>query len=82
MVVINSLERRTDQEAHDDDNEKRIELGERERKVEGRKCDRIFLSSAPITADMLPFKGLQGDQVGHPNHPSDEVDIDEHLTRL
>ena len=79
--MINSLERRNDQA--NDDNEKRIELGERERKVEGRKCDRIFLSSAPITADMLPFKGLQGDQVGHPNHPSDKVDIDEHLgTRL
>ena len=81
MVLINSLERRNDQA--NDDNEKRIELGERERKVEGRKCDQIFLSSSPITADMLPFKGLQGDQVGHPNHPSDKVDIDEHLsTRL
>ena len=60
MVMINLLER-TDQAQ--DDNEKRIELGVKERKIEGRKCDRIFLSSAPITADMVPFQGFQGDQV-------------------
>ena len=59
MVMIN-LER-TDQAQ--DDNEKRIELGVKERKIEGRKCDRIFLSSAPIKADMVPFQGFQGDQV-------------------
>ena len=57
MVMINLLER-TDR-AHDD-NEKRIELGVKERK---KKCDQIFLSSAPIKADMLPFQGFQGDQV-------------------
>ena len=54
-MVINLLER-TDHTNYN-------ELGERERKIEGRKCDRIFLSSAPITADMVPFQGFQGDQV-------------------
>ena len=58
MVVITSLESKADQGARGE-----IKLGETERKREVRKCDRIFLSSAPIKAEMVPFQGLQGDQV-------------------
>ena len=57
MVVITSLESQADEGG----GEKK--LGETERKREVRKCDRIFLSSAPIKAEMVPFQGLQGDQV-------------------
>ena len=58
IVVITSLESKADQGARGE-----IKLGETERKREVRKCDRIFLSSAPIKAEMVPFQGLQGDQV-------------------
>ena len=58
MVIITSPER-----SDGGGVEKREDLGEAERKVEARKCDRIFLSSAPIKAEMVPFQGLQGDQV-------------------
>ena len=44
MVVITSLERAGSANV----GEERIELGKTERKKEERKCDRIFLSSAPI----------------------------------
>ena len=58
MVIITSPERSDGGVV-----EKREDLGEAERKIEARKCDRIFLSSAPIKAEMVPFQGLQGDQV-------------------
>ena len=58
MVIITSPER-----SDGGGVEKREDLGEAERKIEARKCDRIFLSSAPIKAEMVPFQGLQGDQV-------------------
>ena len=57
VVVITSLESQADEGG----GEKK--LGETERKREVRKCDRIFLSSAPIKAEMVPFQGLRGDQV-------------------
>ena len=57
LVVVTSLESLPDQGG----GEKKF--GESERKREVRKCDRIFLSSAPIKAEMVPFQGLQGDQV-------------------
>ena len=59
MVIITSLERAGSANV----GEERKELGKTERKKEERKCDRIFLSSAPITADMVPYQGLKGDQV-------------------
>ena len=58
VVVITSLESQADQGARREN-----KLGETERKKEARKCDRIFLSSAPIKAEMVPFQGLRGDQV-------------------
>ena len=58
VVVITSLESQADQGARREN-----KLGETERKREARKCDRIFLSSAPIKAEMVPFQGIHGDQV-------------------
>ena len=41
----------------------RQELGEVDIKTERKKCERIFLSSTMISADMVPYQGLAGDQV-------------------
>ena len=35
----------------------------RDIKTERKKCERIFLSSAMISADMVPYQGIAGDQV-------------------
>ena len=69
MVIITSPER------SDGGVEKREDLGEAERKIEARKCDRIFLSSAPIKAEMVPFQGLQGDQVSLDIPPSPPLSL-------
>ena len=60
LVVLTSLDR-----VGNDDEEKRVgqELSELDIKTERKKCERIFLSSAMISADMVPYHGLAGDQV-------------------
>ena len=60
LVVLTSLDR-----VGNDDEEKRVgqELSELDIKTERKKCERIFLSSAMISADMVPYQGLAGDQV-------------------
>ena len=60
VVVLTSLDR-----VGNDEEEKRVrqELSELDIKTEKKKCERIFLSSAMISADMVPYQGLAGDQV-------------------
>ena len=60
LVVLTSLDR-----VGNDDEEKRVgqQLSELDIKTERKKCERIFLSSAMISADMVPYQGLTGDQV-------------------
>ena len=59
LVVLTSLDR------VENDEEKRVgqELSEQDIKTERKKCERIFLSSAMISADMVPYQGIAGDQV-------------------
>ena len=60
LVVLTSLDR-----VGNDDEEKRVgqQLSELDIKTERKKCERIFLSSAMISADMVPYQGIAGDQV-------------------
>ena len=60
LVVLTSLDR-----VGIDDEEKRVgqQLSVLDIKTERKKCERIFLSSAMISADMVPYQGLAGDQV-------------------
>ena len=60
VVVLTSLDR-----VGNDEEEKRVrqELSELDIKSERKKCERIFLSSAMISADMVPYQGVAGDQV-------------------
>ena len=41
----------------------RLAVGEDESRREREKCHYLFSSSVPVTADMIPFPGFQGDQV-------------------
>ena len=60
LVVLTSLDR-----VGNDEEEKRVgqELSELDIKTERKKCERIFLSSTMISADMVPYQGIAGDQV-------------------
>ena len=60
VVVLTSLDR-----VGNDEEEKRVgqQLSELDIKTERKKCERIFLSSTMISADMVPYHGLAGDQV-------------------
>ena len=60
LVVLTSLDR-----VGNDEEEKRVgqQLSVLDIKTERKKCERIFLSSAMISADMVPYHGLAGDQV-------------------
>ena len=60
VVVLTSLDR-----VGNDEEEKRVrqELSELDIKTEKKKCERIFLSSAMISADMVPYQGIAGDRV-------------------
>ena len=60
VVVLTSLDR-----VGNDKEEKRVsqELSELDIKTERKKCERIFLSSAMISADMVPYQGIAGDRV-------------------
>ena len=60
LVVLTSLDR-----VGNDEEEKRVgqELSELDIKTERKKCERIFLSSAMISADMVPDQGIAGYQV-------------------
>ena len=60
LVELTSLDR-----VGNDDEEKRVgqQLSELDIKTERKKCERIFLSSGMISADMVPYQGLAGDQV-------------------
>ena len=59
VVVLSSQDR----VGKDEEKRVRQELGEVDIKTERKKCERIFLSSAMISADMVPYQGLAGDQV-------------------
>ena len=59
VVVLTSLER----VGKDEEKRVRQQLSELDIKTERKKCERIFLSSAMISADMVPYQGLAGDQV-------------------
>ena len=59
VVVLTSLDR----VGKDEEKRVRQELSELDIKSERKKCERIFLSSAMISADMVPYQGLAGDQV-------------------
>ena len=59
VVVLTSLDR----VGKDEEKRVRQELSELDIKSERKKCERIFLSSTMISADMVPYQGLAGDQV-------------------